>query len=320
MSRSPFQRFIRELRRRHVPQTAAIYLVAAWAAIEFADVVVPNLNGPQWIVPAVIIAALVGFPVLLVVAWIFEWGPEGIHRTEDAAAERMEAPPAYQGSRPEGVGPRPAERSRPWVAALAVLVVGIGSAVGVAYVLTGGEDAERTAPTAEAVDAGPRTENGTGQGRRPPTPAPPELEGLGAAMADSIQRRILRSFGELDSLDLSALAEMGREAAAAAGVGVMISEPAQWRIGSGETPAPLQEGDTLAVEGVAFDSAGITAVTVNGDPVVEPDPALPSAAFTAELVGRGSSGIREVVIVARTADGREIQRVFSIIQLPSGTP
>ena len=39
MSRSPFQRFISELRRRHVPQTAAIYLVAAWAAIEFSDVV-----------------------------------------------------------------------------------------------------------------------------------------------------------------------------------------------------------------------------------------------------------------------------------------
>lgn len=59
MSRSPFQRVISELRRRHVPQTAAVYLAAAWAAIEFADAVVPNLNGPQWVVTAVIVAALV---------------------------------------------------------------------------------------------------------------------------------------------------------------------------------------------------------------------------------------------------------------------
>ncbi|MEJ2503243.1 MAG: hypothetical protein P8177_07980, partial [Gemmatimonadota bacterium] len=114
--RSPFQRFFHELRRRHVPQTVAVYLVAAWAAIQFADVVVPNLNGPQWIVTAVIVAALVGLPIVLLLAWIFDWGPEGLHRT---------------GPEKEGYG-SPLELGTPWLPALAVLVVAIGSAVAAA--------------------------------------------------------------------------------------------------------------------------------------------------------------------------------------------
>lgn len=83
---SPFQRFVHELRRRHVPQTAAVYLVAAWAAIQFADVVVPNLEGlPQWVVTAVIVAAGVGFPVILIMV-----------RTGDGREIRREYPIAQR--------------------------------------------------------------------------------------------------------------------------------------------------------------------------------------------------------------------------------
>lgn len=83
---SPFQRFVQELRRRHVPQTAAVYLVSAWAAIQFADAVVPNLEGlPQWVVTAVIVAAGVGFPVILIMA-----------RTADGREIRREYPIAQR--------------------------------------------------------------------------------------------------------------------------------------------------------------------------------------------------------------------------------
>ena len=327
MSQSPFQRFIRELRRRHVPQTAAIYLVAAWAAIEFADVVVPNLNGPQWVVTAVIVAALVGFPVMLVVAWIFEWGPEGIHRTPDAAAQRMEAPPTYDPE--EGavepadagrVGPGPG-RSQPWIAAVAVLLVGIGSAVGVAYVIQGGDDG-----SAPAADAGPGQEGGARSGDagpaagRPGIPPVPEMDVLGPGFAESIDARIRQAFRAVDSMDLSRLAATGRQAALQAGAGVLIARPMQWQPGDADTPVPLAEGDTLEIEGVAFDSAGIAWVTVDGREVVDVDNARPSVPFTAALVGTGGAGSRAVPIVAHTADGRTIERVFTITQLPGGTP
>ncbi len=138
--RSPVQRFIHELRRRHVPQTAAIYLVAGWAAIQFADVVAPNLGWPQGVVTAVIIAAAVGFPAVLVLAWFFDLGPEGIHRTGDEPARTGPGSPSAPGTAAAG-----GRSGAPWVAAVAILVVAIGSAVAMALLLSGngGEEAPR---------------------------------------------------------------------------------------------------------------------------------------------------------------------------------
>ncbi|NIP83184.1 MAG: hypothetical protein GWM90_29710, partial [Gemmatimonadetes bacterium] len=90
--------------------------VAAWAAIEFADVVVPNLNGPQWVVTAVIVAALVGFPAMLITAWVFDWGPEGLHRTDAESGE-------------PGTSAGTTTPPAPWFAAVAVLVVVIATAL-----------------------------------------------------------------------------------------------------------------------------------------------------------------------------------------------
>ena len=315
MSQSPIQRFIGELRRRHVPQTAAIYLVAAWAAIEFADVVVPNLNGPQWVVTAVIVAALVGFPVMLVVAWVFEWGPEGIHRTE--------AETAAVGERGSPTGPR----SQPWMAAVAVLVVGIGSAIAVTVVLGSGGPEEAGAPppdTTEAQQPRSTTVRRPGEFRGvPPAPSPPDMEGYGGAIAESVRSELLRTWGELealDSLDLGGLAEMGRRMAVEWGQGIVIEEPREWGRPGGREPVELSEGDTLTVAGVALDTAGVAAVTVDGETVAEADPPDPTLPFTATLVGTGSAGTRTVVIAIRTADGRELRRELRLSQLPGGTP
>lgn len=315
MSESPIQRFIRELRRRHVPQTAAIYLVAAWAAIQFADVVVPNLNGPQWVVTAVIVAALVGLPVMLVVAWVFEWGPEGIHRTESDTAAA--------GARGSPTGPR----SQPWMAAVAVLVVGIGSAVAVTFVLGGGGAGEAAAPRSDTLEARqPRstTVQDGGEVRGvPPVPPVPDMSQLGGAIGDSVRIQLLRTFGELealDSLDLGELTAMGRRMADELGRGVVIEEPGQWQRANGRLPVDLAQGDTLRVAGVALDTLGVATVLVDGASVAEADPPEPALPFDATLVGTGSAGIRTVIIAIRTGDGRELHREFQISQLPGGTP
>jgi hypothetical protein len=81
---STLGRFFRELSRRHVTRTAAIYAVAGLAVIEFADVVLPLFSVPVAVEQAVILLVLAGFPVSLMVAWVFEVGPSGVQRRAPA--------------------------------------------------------------------------------------------------------------------------------------------------------------------------------------------------------------------------------------------
>lgn len=78
--------FLSELRRRRVFRVAAAYFVVAWAAIEVADTVVPNLGLPDWIIAAIIVVATLCFPFALVLAWAFDVTPDGVRRTDPATA------------------------------------------------------------------------------------------------------------------------------------------------------------------------------------------------------------------------------------------
>jgi TolB-like protein/Tfp pilus assembly protein PilF len=69
--------FLTELRRRRVWRAAAAYAVGAWLVVEIADTVFPRLFLPEWTVTAVIVAVVVGFPIVLVLAWSFDVLPEG---------------------------------------------------------------------------------------------------------------------------------------------------------------------------------------------------------------------------------------------------
>ena len=71
-------RFIRELRRREVFRTAGLYVGVAWILIEGASVVLPVFEAPDWMMRALIVTAVVGFPVMLVLAWIFDVSARGI--------------------------------------------------------------------------------------------------------------------------------------------------------------------------------------------------------------------------------------------------
>lgn len=75
------RRFYRELVRRRVIRVAAVYVVVAWAMIEVGSVVFPELMLPDWSVRLLIMLAALGFPLVLVLAWIFDLTPEGVQRT-----------------------------------------------------------------------------------------------------------------------------------------------------------------------------------------------------------------------------------------------
>jgi len=76
--------FVSELRRRQVFRTAAWYGGIAWIAIEVANTVFPNFGLPQWSVRAVIVAALLGLPLVLALAWWFDLSAEGLRRESSA--------------------------------------------------------------------------------------------------------------------------------------------------------------------------------------------------------------------------------------------
>ena len=77
-------RFIRELRRREVFRTAGLYIGISWILIEASSVMLPTFGAPEWVLKAIIIAAFVGFPVMLVLAWIYDFTGHGIEVQDDA--------------------------------------------------------------------------------------------------------------------------------------------------------------------------------------------------------------------------------------------
>jgi len=77
--------FFLELKRRNVYKVAVAYAVVGWLIIQVATQVFPFLEIPNWVVRLVIAVVAIGFPVALVIAWVFELTPEGIMRTEEAA-------------------------------------------------------------------------------------------------------------------------------------------------------------------------------------------------------------------------------------------
>jgi len=77
-------RFVRELRRREVFRTAGLYVGVCWILIEVASVILPTFDAPEWMLQAIIIAAFVGFPIMLVLAWFYDVTDHGIEIQADA--------------------------------------------------------------------------------------------------------------------------------------------------------------------------------------------------------------------------------------------
>jgi tetratricopeptide (TPR) repeat protein/DNA-binding winged helix-turn-helix (wHTH) protein len=64
--------FIGDLMRRGVVQAAAAYMVFSWLLIQVADAVTPTLALPAWFPSVITYAAIGGFPIVLVLAWVLE--------------------------------------------------------------------------------------------------------------------------------------------------------------------------------------------------------------------------------------------------------
>lgn len=75
--------FFSELRRRNVVRVGLAYVVGAWVILQIVDFGLDAISAPNWIMQMFILLAAVGFPVVLIVTWVFELTPEGIRRESE---------------------------------------------------------------------------------------------------------------------------------------------------------------------------------------------------------------------------------------------
>jgi TolB-like protein len=78
--------FFDELKRRKVYRVAIAYVVGSWALAQGLAQVLPVFDIPNSAIRGVIALLLVGFPVALVLAWMFDITPTGIQRTSAVEA------------------------------------------------------------------------------------------------------------------------------------------------------------------------------------------------------------------------------------------
>ena len=87
--------FFEELKRRKVYRVAIAYVVASWALAQGLAQVLPVFDISNAVIRVVIALLLIGFPVALVLAWIFDITPTGIERTSKVEAQ-TQAPPSHR--------------------------------------------------------------------------------------------------------------------------------------------------------------------------------------------------------------------------------
>jgi TolB-like protein/cytochrome c-type biogenesis protein CcmH/NrfG len=80
--------FFEELQRRKVYRVAIAYIVASWALAQGLAQVLPVFDISNSAIRAVIALLLIGFPVALVLAWVFDVTPQGIVITPAPSAHR----------------------------------------------------------------------------------------------------------------------------------------------------------------------------------------------------------------------------------------
>src|SRR5437870_362072 len=87
------ENFFAELKRRNVYKVAVAYIIAGWAVSQGIAQVFPVFDVPNWVIRLIVLFIIIGLPIALVLAWMFELTPQGIMRTEAADAMPQAARP-----------------------------------------------------------------------------------------------------------------------------------------------------------------------------------------------------------------------------------
>ena len=83
-----FTEWISQLRERHVIRTVLLYLVVAWFVTEAGTIVAETLEAPAWVSRAIVYAFIGGFPLAVLLSWIFDMRLVREERTVSGAGNR----------------------------------------------------------------------------------------------------------------------------------------------------------------------------------------------------------------------------------------
>ena len=76
-----------ELKRRNVFRVTGVYAAVGWLVAQIAALSANSFGAPDWVMKMVIVALLIGIPIVMICAWAFEMTPEGVKRTDAVDAD-----------------------------------------------------------------------------------------------------------------------------------------------------------------------------------------------------------------------------------------
>jgi Tol biopolymer transport system component len=80
-----------ELKRRRVLRLIGAYLVVAWLLVQVVTAIEEPLRLPDWFDTAVIVLLGLGFPIAIIISWVYDVTPDGVVR-EDGTRVRSAGP------------------------------------------------------------------------------------------------------------------------------------------------------------------------------------------------------------------------------------
>ncbi len=77
-----------ELKRREVYPVIVAYAIVGWIILQIGEVTFDPLGLPKWVMPTLIVLVIAGFPVALLLAWMYDITAEGIRRDRIPSPDR----------------------------------------------------------------------------------------------------------------------------------------------------------------------------------------------------------------------------------------
>jgi len=81
------KKFFSELKRREVYKVAIAYGITAWLIAQISGLISNSFEFPSWVMKMIITILIVGFPIALILSWIFEFSSKGIRKTAPVASD-----------------------------------------------------------------------------------------------------------------------------------------------------------------------------------------------------------------------------------------
>jgi len=77
--------FLHEAKKRRVYRVAMTYAAITFVVLQVADLVLPPFGAPEWVFRPLVVTSLAGFPVAVVLAWVFDLRQGRLLRTDDTS-------------------------------------------------------------------------------------------------------------------------------------------------------------------------------------------------------------------------------------------